>query len=471
MDNTNDPKPINPGTEVIFTDDSQPKSHPQEPVPFAKHTPVQPQEPVPPLAQHTPAPSAVKTTPEHNDHPQAKPDQAKPAKKPAPRASDKKAEHKTPQPPASTSKPDIDVTPKVKSRFQTALWLFIPVLIIAAILFMMSFLYPETVSILLNGLIIFILIIFIAFVILGFFVIIGLRKQVKTIISLLFEGPVKYIEAVKAIKSLWETLVRIVQEIIITLSPAFAIFLGIVIYYLIMYIFRVVGKNSDVAIFTVVITVSLGCINALLGIARAKEPDLKSFKGRLSQSFGRAFIDSVEVVTLVLFLTLDWRNPFFLPQSLHVPLRAEMFGIDLMKRGITGENVRTTFLIAGTAILIEIIRKIYRVIAAAAIRYKELRMNALSNGTLQPGSTHALTTLQQAIRISVKDNLDDLTKFLGFTTVLVIAFFFFPRLKLVSLMFYNLTSLVWDFIYPQRAIMKAKSEDLLSRVIAKVFKL
>ena len=70
-----------------------------------------------------------------------------------------------------------------------------------------------------------------------------------------------------------------------------------------------------------------------------------------------------------------------------------------------------------------------------------------------------------------KDNLDDLTKFVGYTTAIILVFLFFPRLKLVSLLVFNLTNLAWDIAFPKRAVKPIRSEDLLSRLIAKTFKM
>jgi hypothetical protein len=324
---------------------------------------------------------------------------------------------------------------------------------------------------LLNILGIFVLVVLVIFLLLGVFVIVGLRKEVKQIISLIFEGSVKYIDLVHALRSLWGSFIKIIQEIIIIISPLIAIFLAIVIYYAVMFLFHLVARNSDIAIFTVFITIVLACVNAILGISRSKEIDEKSFKGRLSLSFGRTFVDSIEVVTMVLFLTLDMKNPFFLPKYLHTPISAKMFGLDLMQRSITADNMKATLIIAGTAVMIEIFRKIYRIVAAAALRYKELRSRIPTDNLDATGPNSPFSILQQAIRMSFKDNLDDLTKFIGFTTILIIAFFFFPRLKLVSLIFYNATNLIWDIMYPQRTILKAKYDDLVSRILAKVFKL
>lgn len=385
--------------------------------------------------------------------------------------SGKTAKKPTPKPKEVPSAPTNDKPKKPRSSKPIAIWLALPLIVTVLILGIIGLIYPSTFTAILNFLGVLVLIIFVAFILLGIFVLLGLRKQVKDIFSLIFEGSVRYIDFAHALSTLWDAFIKLLKEVIIAVSPVFAIAIAIAIYYGIMYLFHTVALQYDIALLTIGITILMACTNAILGIYRTKTIDEKSFAGRFSKAFTRTFIDAVEVVTMVLFLTIDLKNPFFLPAKLRSEMHAELFGFDLMKRGITADGLRTTLLIAGGAILIEIIRKIYRIVMTGIFQYRALR-NAIHEGKseLDP-RTNSFIILREATRVAFKDNLDDLTKFVGFTTILTIAFFFFPRLKLVSLLFFNLTSLTWDLLYPKRIMVKAKYDDLVSRVIAKVFRL
>ena len=123
------------------------------------------------------------------------------------------------------------------------------------------------------------------------------------------------------------------------------------------------------------------------------------------------------------------------------------------------------------AIFIDIVRKIYRIFAAAIIRHKEYKEYYESKGYNIETQQQSFDLIRISARRAFRDNLDDLTKFVAFTTVLIIGFFLFPRLKLLSLAVFNLTLLVWDIILPRRAVREAKSDDILSRIIAKVLRL
>ena len=359
-----------------------------------------------------------------------------------------------------------------KAKHKTALWLFIPILLALLTGFILSTIYPEIISLMTRALVTIVIVIFIVFITLGILVVVGLRDQARSLLSLIFEGGVRYIDFAQTLSEIWETVIRIVQEFILLISPFLAVFLAAIFYYIVMFSFRAVGAHNDVTIFTIVMTIFLASITAGLGQIKIADSDSPaSFKSQLSIRFSRVFIDSVEIAVLIIFLTIDANRLFFLPESLQKPIEAQAFGIDFMKRGITGDGFSTTFRIAGAAVFVEVIRKIYRVIFSTYSTFKKLRKEIEAEGRQFSSQKEAFQTLKRAAQLAFKDNIDDFMKFLGFTTILVVAFFLFPRLKLLSLLVFNLTNLAWDIIIPARATKKGRSEDLLSRTIAKVLRL
>jgi len=357
-------------------------------------------------------------------------------------------------------------------QFKTALWLFVPIIVGILGLFLLSTLYPQVVSVLLGAIVTLLGVIVVTFFVLGIFVIIGLREQARTLLSLIFEGGVKYIDFAQTISEIWEAALKIIKEFVLLVSPVLAGFLAILFYYLVMYVFRAVGSNSDLTLFTIILTIVLASITALLGQTRIGEPDDSgSFRSQFSLRFGRILIDGIEIATLLIFLTIDARHPFFLPKALHGEIRAEAFGMNFMQRGIVSDGIAATIRIAGAAVIVEIIRKIYRLVASVSQRYKLLKKEAKENGTPATSQQDIFELIRQAARSGFKDNLDDFTKFLGFTTILIFAFFFFPRLKLLSLLVFNISNLGWDLIFPQRVVKVSRSDDLLSRTLVHVFKL
>jgi hypothetical protein len=357
-------------------------------------------------------------------------------------------------------------------KHATTLWLFLPLLFAVLGGFILSAIYPDVISLISRAVVAIIIVIFVVFIVLGVLVVIGLREQARSLLSLLFEGGVRYINFAQTLSEIWETIIKIAQEFILLISPFLAVFLAAIFYYIVMFSFRAVGANTDITIFTIIMTIVLGTVTMGLGQIKISDTeDPKSFKTQFSLRFSRVFIDSIEIVVLLVFLTIDAERLFFLPPSLQTPLKAELFGIDFMARGISGAGFNATLRIAGAAVFVEVIRKVYRLVMSIYIRYKEMRIAVETDGREFSSQGEAFDTLRKAARIAFKDNLDDFMKFLGFTTILVVAFFFFPRLKLLSLLFFNITNLAWDLIIPSRATRKARSEDLLSRTIAKVFKL
>jgi hypothetical protein len=407
---------------------------------------------------------------------------AEPPPTPKDTESNKKSEErnddykKNPSKSKSETKPKDKTNGKQKSKIpqrKTLFWLVTPIAILLFIGIFLSFSVPGVAS--LFGTVFYgiTILIFFLFILLGIFVVFGFREQAGQLLQIFFEGGVKYIDVAQFFSDFWDEIIRMLQEFVLWVSPFLAVVLAFIFYYVVMYVFRYVATLGDVTVFTIVMTVVLASFTAGLSLSNfgQGEEDSYSFRSQFSFRFGRVFVDSIEIAVAIIFLTIDLRNPFFLPESLHGTVQAEGFGIDLMMRGVEPDGFAVTLRIAGIAVLIEIIRKTYRLAASMVLRYKELKKQVEEQGEAIETADEMFELLRKSSRIAFKDNLDDMTKFLGFTTVLVGVFFFFPRLKLVSLLFFNLTNLVWDIIVPSRAIKPVKSEDLFSRLIAKTFKL
>jgi hypothetical protein len=65
---------------------------------------------------------------------------------------------------------------------------------------------------------------------------------------------------------------------------------------------------------------------------------------------------------------------------------------------------------------------------------------------------------------------DDVVKFITFSTALFAVFLLFPRLKLFTLALASITGLLLDLVIQER-LTALESNDLISRILAKVFKL
>jgi hypothetical protein len=376
-----------------------------------------------------------------------------------------------PAPPKKTSKKKKEKNTLPQRK--TAFWLFTPIILMVIFIVYLSFAVPGVMSFIGSAFYALTFGTFFLFIMLGVFVVFGFREQAKTLLQIVFEGGVKYIDIAQFFSDLWDEVIRLVQDFVLFISPAIAIMLSMIFYYVVMYVFRYMATLGDVTVFTVIMTIVLASITAglSLGDFGQGEEDSYSFRSQFAFRFGRVFVDSIEIVVAIIFLTIDLPKPFFLPESLHGEVRAEALGIDLMERGIAPDGFATTLRIAGLGVLIEIIRKIYRIGASMVIRYKQLKKQVEEQDGSIETADDMFELLRRASRIAFKDNLDDLTKFLGFTTVLVAVFFFFPRLKLLSLLVFNASNLVWDIIFPKRTVKPPRSEDLFSRLIAKAFKL
>lgn len=349
----------------------------------------------------------------------------------------------------------------VQNRFLRST--FSLILIIALALVAIGIIAPQYLSALINIFLVLFTGFFILFMILGIAVLVGAKKRVSEVLSGLFEGSLKIIDFVELLKTLIDELVLLAGEIILFCVPIFTVVLSFSLYYLLLIIFRVGGKYVNAGILIITLTFfAVSLLNALnTGPVKGEK---KTFSERFKNKFRRYFVDYVEITIAIFFLTMDISNHFMLPREYWGEIKAQFFNVDLMARGFsTQHGIRVGLSLAGAALFTETLRRIYKILMTASRIYKSRKENA------QELSRFAL--MKGALRSGFSENLDDLIKYFGYNTILLLVFMFLPRLKLLSMITFSLTNLIWDIALPKRIFIDKESEDLLSRMIVKTFKL
>jgi len=304
------------------------------------------------------------------------------------------------------------------------------------------------------------------FLVLGAMIIIGMRAQVKRILEIIMEGSLGIVDIIEFVKEAIRTTVRTIQDVLLFLVPLFSYSTAFLIYFLILVLFKFVGARFDVSIFTIGLTAVLMLAIGLLNRASRKRVDTGTWFSAFNKKFQSVFADAMEVAVFVLFLTMDSTALFFLPSSLNIPLRAELFGFDLMVRGWDfSHGVQFTLTIVMITVVIELIRYASRIATGGVYFYQEINQYIGStNEKLSTGDQ-----IKHAIRQSFEANKDDVVKFITYFTILIFVFLAFPKLKLLSMATASAVGLLLDFMYRDRMSVK-RGEDLISRIITKVFK-
>jgi hypothetical protein len=338
---------------------------------------------------------------------------------------------------------------------------------IICFLIILNLLFPHFVSILLNIFWLLLVAIIIVFFTLGILVLVGMRRHVGKILDVFLESSLTLVDVRDLIKEFIRDFIRTLKAFLIYLAPVMAYVAAILVYIAIIVLYKSVGRSYDVITLTILLTFSAVFIVGLLNRPQLIEITIISWQAKLKKSFKGAFIDALEVVLFVFFLTMDSTHLFFLPATLNVPLRAEMFGVDLMQRSIIiyRSNVTGTVNLIGLAILIEIIRNVLRIVAVAKMYYRQ----NIDSIPLEDDRAKS-DLLKKSIRKGFSELKDEIIKFIAFTTVLFAVFMGFPRLKLLALVSGSLAALILDIFIPSR-LTQAKGTDLVSRIIAKIFRL
>lgn len=346
-------------------------------------------------------------------------------------------------------------------------WILSLILITALVLVSTAIFWPETFSLVMNVFWLVFFVIAVSFISLAVLAFLGLRNQVKKIMSVIFEGTLSILDILEFIDLLWKMFIKILKEFILFITPLFAILLLVMIYLFVLTFYKKYGRDNDVTILTILLTFVLVAFSSIIGLPKTHKPGNPGWFKKVFKRFGQYFRDGLEVMIFVFFLTLDSTNLFFLPPELNTLLYANIGDYDLMKTSITVDAhfVNTLTLIIA-AIVVELIRTLMILIVGGVRFYREGKKIMLEkNYTYAP-----VKLFKAAMSHSFKTTLDDFLKFTVFTTVLIAVFVLFPRLKLLSMLVASCTNFAMDLIFPQR-MRFAYGDDLLSKIIIKVARL
>lgn len=346
-------------------------------------------------------------------------------------------------------------SPETKNRVFKVLRWFVAVI---GLLIAISILSPTALNIIINVLRVLSIGIVSIFFVLGILVVIGLRKEATKVLDILLEGSLSFIDLIEFLKIVYSKFVEMLKEFLLYVTPVLAYIVAGIIYALLLVLYKTVGKSNDVTVFTILITIALVTTVALLNRKKNVIEETETYLSRFKNIFKKSFIDGFEVVLLIFFLTIDSTKLFFLPDSLNVPILSKFGDYDLMIKGFTTNHLAWTINIVTIAIVSEIVRYAMRITALAKRYYASI---------LEP---RRIVRIKLAVRMAFGNARDDIVRFITFTTILFSVFLVFPRLKLLSLAITSLTNLVIDLFLPERLVI-VRGEDLMNRIINKVFKL
>lgn len=300
------------------------------------------------------------------------------------------------------------------------------------------------------------------FILLGVAVIIGMRSEVGLIIDHLFAGTIKLIEIVELLAKTWSRFLQLLKDLLVLISPAIAGVTGLIGYVILLTLYKYVGTQGSVTLLTVGLTALLSLLPLIVWQPHLHKDSFhaQTFWVEWRSKMSLYLLNAYEIMLFVFFLTLDWREPFFLPKSLWGHVEATLGGVDLMIRGF---NFHETFIftlwLAGIAVLLAVLRQIFRIVLRA------LRMQKVLNGR---GAAAHLESFRDRLKISLNESSDEIVQFVGYTTLVLLVFFMFPRLKLLSLVVFSATTLLWDIFHPDRFFIERKNKDLLTLAAEKI---
>ncbi|MBT6401402.1 hypothetical protein HN803_00675 [candidate division WWE3 bacterium] len=331
-----------------------------------------------------------------------------------------------------------------------------------ALILALSVISPDSFFVVINILWFLLLAIVVAFLGIGILVALGLKSEANKLLDLYVDGSLSVIDFVGFIKDFIDYFIYQLKELLLVLSPIFAYALNFFIYYFLLMFYKWYGTTNDVTFMTVFLTAGLVITVSVLNIMGAKKPkDPNKWSTRFFAKLKRDFVDALEVLIFVFFLTMDSTTLWFLPENLRVPLHSQFGGYDLMTRGYSLDSTRITL----TLVMVGVVSEIVRNVLAISVAGKHYFDNLMSTGRFR-----TIDALREALRESFNQSRDEIVSFITFTTVLLFVFLMFPRLKLLTLAVASVTALAIDIIYPKRLAI-TKKEDLVSRLLAKAFKL
>lgn len=313
------------------------------------------------------------------------------------------------------------------------------------------------------------LILVITFLVLGVLVMLGMKKEAWKFIEALMEGSFTVIDIASFLRKIWDEFLELVKQLVNFLAPMLGMALAFLLYVLIFVTYKWVGAKYDVTLMTIVLTALIIIFNALINQAHNHQAEAKSWLTKAGQSFHHYFRDTFEVMIFIFFLTMDATFFFFLPARLNVPLKAEIAGYDLMKRGFTIDHyLKITINLVIITISIEILRNIIRL---AITSIKIFRSKIKEHKDQNEKSVSSSSLLKYSLRRSIGQNNEQLLKFVSYTTLFSLIFLLFPRLKLLAMSVTSVTNFGLDLVMPKRLSEQNKHDDIISRTLAKIFKI
>lgn len=306
------------------------------------------------------------------------------------------------------------------------------------------------------------------FLLLGILVLVGMRKEVNGILSIMLEGSLSILDIAAFIRRVVRNFIQLLKEFVLVITPVITYVFAALAYFGLLYLYKYIGKDNDVTPLTAILASSMLVLVAILNRNRTKgQVEPTRWRDKFLRKFRDYFSDAVEVVIFIFFLTMDSTNLFFLPKDLNIELHAKVENYNLMTRSfVIDESIRITTTLIIVTIAIEIVRFVIRLIVGAVEIYNIVKKQLDAEAKTYKG----IDLIKYAIRESFKANGDDIMKFIAFTTVLILVFLLFPRLKLFAMMVASITAIILDFVIPQRLKIK-RQEDLISKIINKVFRL
>lgn len=351
------------------------------------------------------------------------------------------------------------------SRFITGIILIIVILLVLG--GVLAITAPATFTAVINAFWLFMFCLVLLFLIMGVLIMVGLKDQVRQILDIFVEGTLTIVDLMNFIKLALKFIVEVLKQAIYFLVPFIAYLLGALIYYVLLYAYKWVGKSYDVTLFTIVLASVLVIATGFLNKRSSAEGKLdNTWAKKVQLRFKDIFGDALEVVLFIFFMTMDSTKLFFLPKDLNIELHASAGNYNFMIRGWTfDKSLYSTLNLVMAAVGIEVVRFIIRIIAAGFAFYKEV--NAYVGEANQQMSGAA--QIKWALRQSFEVHKDDVIRFITYTTFIIFVFLAFPRLKLLAMGVASLTSLVLDLWMRDRLVIK-KGNDLFSKLVSGLFR-
>jgi hypothetical protein len=312
-------------------------------------------------------------------------------------------------------------------------------------------------------------------IVLGTLTFIGKKQEAKSIINMFLQGSMTAIDLVNFLSLLWKTFVQTAKEAFLFILPYFGIIFAGLIYIVIIYIFKFIGKYFDATVPTILLTVFVTFVAGLLTLRRSTERTLR-FSIELRESLSRlkrTFIDSFEVIIFLLFLTIDSTSLFFLPDELNIPVRAKLGSYDLMVPSfVVTDHFGTTLKIIAIVVMLELLRRLLRLAAIFRKYYVQAGAVIDANVDAEQHKERELNpiTMKQALKQTVAEVSDDFLMFATFTLFTVLVFIAFPRLKLLTLITASASALLLDLLFRSRLTAQS-TDDLLSRIFRKILEI